>query len=618
MIKWLSGSRLKESATVHEPTPLTNDPLAVISGINCPDGKYHIYAVSRVNPLYKEEEHEEEEETTLDENSDGTADQRSSPRKSVSSGYESRCNSSSESSSCTECENEIDKKSINTKREKRITKSLNNKNKKKTAESATEEYDKPGELKDVKNKYKNGSPPGSSNLSPIPEGKVDCSIPPPIWPRCEENCSHRGGQSLDDHVPGRTFFHDGTTNPVNFVFKYNEGYPRCSYGAKKVSVSEYERNWKEFTNRDRLHGKGVDDSGKGSTPESTMENRKEFTHEVLRDLANLIAYAMSKTSPLSIQEIMKTLSESIQKSLEVLSQTESDDSIKKLCSSLSYKNGIDTRELAAQLQKLKDRTYSSGSERNSSSSSGCKDIYISSNSSSKDGVYSSSSSVHERQKIFHRDKPKEKVIHHQRDCSSSSAESAFGYSDSSPTPPSDSSSSGKASGLLNPVFIHEDIYSVPKSVRNTIICDTLNRTNTESIKNNANAADCGSSAFAKLISAKRKISIESRTEDVGPLKIDEEEGGGKIITISTTATSIKVDNTVFKKVEHPYYTAMGRPDFTLDLPQAERLMKKIASSKRRRCWCRLTTSILGLIFFLLSVMMVSLVITKGRRMFGAI
>ncbi|EEB10517.1 hypothetical protein Phum_PHUM045770 [Pediculus humanus corporis] len=64
--------------------------------------------------------------------------------------------------------------------------------------------------------------------------------------------------------------------------------------------------------------------------------------------------------------------------------------------------------------------------------------------------------------------------------------------------------------------------------------------------------------------------------------------------------------------------AIGRPDFTLDLPQAEKLMKKIASSKRRRCWCRFMTSILGLAFFLLSVMMVSLVVTKGRRMFGAL
>lgn len=628
-----------------------------------------------------------------------------SPRKSVSSGYESRCNSSSESSSCTECENEISKKPITVKqREKRPTKSVKNDKKKKSAE-----YEKPGEgnyglktfnqdfvenllsinssTKKKSNKYKNGSPSGSSNLSPIPEGKVDCSIPPPIWPRCEENCSHGDVKSLANHVPCRSLFHDGTTNPVNFMYKYNEKYPRCSNGPSRTlweyfdkcgyfsnSVkTEYEHNWKEYTrnqcnnqncmsDHDYLpnSGKSRADSGKGSTAESTMERQSDktaFTQEVLRDLANLIAFAMSRKNSLSLNEIMKTLSDSIQKSLEVLSQTESDDSLKKLCKSLSHtqnlnqvskalsisssieeieppsviedgknshKNGICTIELAAQLQKLqdeanlkkrsddyniyeirpvKDDIYSSESEGkgSTSSSSGCKDIYISSNSSSagKDGVYSSSSfgSIHERQKIFHREKSGEiyntlnsvrggidsqiksqeminkesnslprrnqksrtiekcpssdsdvSLIHHQRECSSSSVESTFGYSDSPPTPSFDLSS-GQVSGVLNPVFVHDDIYSVPKSVRNTIICETLSRTN-DPIKNTA-SRNCGSSAFAKLISAKRKISIESRTEEIGPLNLQEE---GKI-EVSTTATSIKVDNTILKKVEHPYYVS---------------------------------------------------------------
>ncbi|KAJ9592027.1 hypothetical protein L9F63_001466, partial [Diploptera punctata] len=61
-----------------------------------------------------------------------------------------------------------------------------------------------------------------------------------------------------------------------------------------------------------------------------------------------------------------------------------------------------------------------------------------------------------------------------------------------------------------------------------------------------------------------------------------------------------------------------RPDFTLDMNQAERLMRKIKSAKKRRCWCRLITSFLGLVFFLMSVMIVSMLLTRGKRVFGPI
>ncbi|XP_023710328.1 uncharacterized protein LOC111866045 isoform X2 [Cryptotermes secundus] len=60
------------------------------------------------------------------------------------------------------------------------------------------------------------------------------------------------------------------------------------------------------------------------------------------------------------------------------------------------------------------------------------------------------------------------------------------------------------------------------------------------------------------------------------------------------------------------------PDFTLDMHRAECLMLKIKVAKRRRCWCRLVTSLLGLVFFLMSVMVVSMLVTKGKRLFGPI
>jgi len=62
---------------------------------------------------------------------------------------------------------------------------------------------------------------------------------------------------------------------------------------------------------------------------------------------------------------------------------------------------------------------------------------------------------------------------------------------------------------------------------------------------------------------------------------------------------------------------MGRPDFTLDVPQAERMMTKIAAAKKHRCWCQVATSLMALVLFMLSVIVVSLVITKGKKTFGA-
>ncbi|KAK0098960.1 hypothetical protein PV326_011984 [Microctonus aethiopoides] len=59
-------------------------------------------------------------------------------------------------------------------------------------------------------------------------------------------------------------------------------------------------------------------------------------------------------------------------------------------------------------------------------------------------------------------------------------------------------------------------------------------------------------------------------------------------------------------------------DFTLDGSRAERLNRKIARSKRRRQWCRIITAIFGLVFFVLSVVVVSLTVTRGRKIFGSI
>ncbi|XP_018366398.1 PREDICTED: uncharacterized protein LOC108763366 isoform X2 [Trachymyrmex cornetzi] len=58
-------------------------------------------------------------------------------------------------------------------------------------------------------------------------------------------------------------------------------------------------------------------------------------------------------------------------------------------------------------------------------------------------------------------------------------------------------------------------------------------------------------------------------------------------------------------------------DFTLDVTQAERLGRTIARAKRKRQWCRALTTLFGLVFFVLSVVIVSLSVTRGRKVFGS-
>ncbi|XP_014207967.1 uncharacterized protein LOC106639048 [Copidosoma floridanum] len=58
-------------------------------------------------------------------------------------------------------------------------------------------------------------------------------------------------------------------------------------------------------------------------------------------------------------------------------------------------------------------------------------------------------------------------------------------------------------------------------------------------------------------------------------------------------------------------------DFTLDALHAERLGRAIARAKRRRRWCCVFVIVFGLVFFVLVVIVVSLAVTKGRKVFGS-
>ncbi|XP_067630145.1 uncharacterized protein [Eurosta solidaginis] len=71
------------------------------------------------------------------------------------------------------------------------------------------------------------------------------------------------------------------------------------------------------------------------------------------------------------------------------------------------------------------------------------------------------------------------------------------------------------------------------------------------------------------------------------------------------------------QVTMSYPSSRPESDFTLDLPRAEQLRIKMEKEKKFRQRCRYITTFLSLVFFLLTVMVVSLVLTRGKRMFGS-
>lgn len=432
----------------------------------------------RVNPIYSEEA-----SLPADRGQD-------SPRKSVSSGYESRGNSSSDSS--PECTSKP----------------------KKRAKQERKKREKPNELignvlaanyssiKRRPKKLSNGSPNGPSHLSPIPEGQIDLSIPPPIWPRCA------GCQMPLQRV------HSGITDPLNFIHRYNERFPATSnfrvQFLKEVAEDhprhEYQHNWEECfriqfeKHKQAVCGDGVGrQSGASSTTQGSPRQSRhpnELSQSILHDLANLLSQVMAQKNALSAEEVLLAVSQSLQRSLN-------------------------SPTVKGEFLLYKDDVYST------SSSSGCKDIYVASSSSSSAGSLADRLKFFQRQKeeeVYHADVEKssegemcDKRVHHQRDLSSSSIDSTSSFSPQS-------SSSGK-------VFLPDEIYSVPSSEINVITCDSKIGKSALSP-----GAQCGSSSYEKLISAKRKVS------ECAPKEASASKACGKAPTI-------------LKKVEHPYYVS---------------------------------------------------------------
>lgn len=87
---------------------------------------------------------------------------------------------------------------------------------------------------------------------------------------------------------------------------------------------------------------------------------------------------------------------------------------------------------------------------------------------------------------------------------------------------------------------------------------------------------------------------------------------------SNEAITTSLNGTDWNHHHHPTIRGLGKtPDFTLDVTRAEHLGRTIARAKRKRQWCRVLTTLFGLVFFVLSVVVVSLSVTRGRKVFGS-
>ncbi|CAG9853608.1 unnamed protein product [Phyllotreta striolata] len=169
--------------------------------------------------------------------------------------------------------------------------------------------------------------------------------------------------------------------------------------------------------------------------------------------------------------------------------------------------------------------------------------------------------------------------------------------------PSRSSSSGFSDSLKEPqnmpVFVHDNLVNVPNIIRNALIYGTLCRTKT------------GHDGLLKKTKKIGTLTRKTRAVSDNKPSVWEQYYGVKAVEEGDVRYPTK-------PTDVPLYPG-GRPeaDFTLDVPRSEHLLKRMKNDKKWRCRCRLLTSFFGLVFFLLSVMAVSLILTRGKRMFGS-
>ncbi|XP_030753397.1 uncharacterized protein LOC115880334 [Sitophilus oryzae] len=207
-----------------------------------------------------------------------------------------------------------------------------------------------------------------------------------------------------------------------------------------------------------------------------------------------------------------------------------------------------------------------------------------------------------------------------------SGSSSSGFSDSSPpgrrrpsTPLLPQFYARKPSILLNPLAC-DDTSTVSRGIRNALIYGTLCRQKTSPLK----ARSTVGSEELEVSRLENKIGCDRHglLGDLTPKLGDLGGVGDEKPSVWELYYGVRAEGCTKygqgKPTDVPVFPG-GRPeaDFTLDVPRSELLSKRLKDDKKWRFRCRLLTSFLGLVFFLLSVMAVSLMLTRGKRMFGS-
>ncbi|XP_076259868.1 uncharacterized protein LOC143196134 isoform X2 [Rhynchophorus ferrugineus] len=203
-----------------------------------------------------------------------------------------------------------------------------------------------------------------------------------------------------------------------------------------------------------------------------------------------------------------------------------------------------------------------------------------------------------------------------------SGSSSSGFSDSPPgqrRPPTPLSYGRKPSISLGN-FPAEESSTLSRGIRNALIYGTLYRQKTSPAKEPTAACDSDLAHSDKMKNCDRKdlLEPEALTTKMGHL----ESARDNKPSVWEMYYGVKAEGSgrygQGRPSDVPIFPG-GRPeaDFTLDVPRSELLSKRLKEDKKWRFRCRLLTSFLGLVFFLLSVMAVSMILTRGKRMFGS-
>nr|CAD7432171.1 unnamed protein product [Timema monikensis] len=514
MLKWLAGNHPKNPLT----DIVTDDPLATIR-VQKIDRSSEIYAVSRINPLFDDDV--AKRRGSSDPQKIGGCE---SPNKSSSSGYGSNnlYHSSSEYSSGTE---EINGQRVyigltrgqtppdpphtpTVLRDDALTVLEQNIGFVKSILVAVKgSGGNPSAASAAKKHKRRPSGTSAATLSPIPEGKVDYTIPRPVWPRDEIQTKRDLPLSptmvQSRGIPSSGAQADSIVDDALLIYT-NVSYPPSTSSSSEGCQRE----------------NSVDQTL--SLEKSVGDPQRVSSDEILKELSHTINLAMSRKQTFPPEDLLKGLSDTINRGLETLWRTHppqgSEDALRKLSYTLSHSEYVTRLSRAfsnssgssggslsspsdtdrARLMPHRGLDASEGAWQGRNKGEPCPARDSDDDTQPRGSTTSSSDSeFSELYQTTPQTTPSSSVSPTSRRAEGLSRPPVFLHESTSTSP-----ASRRAEGLSRPpVFLHEDLSGLPNNIRNAMIYGTLCRGNTaktasaeivyEKLRNSGGAGDSG-------------------------------------------------------------------------------------------------------------------------------